>query len=350
MDTQKIESLAFRIVNDSGGAYTMALAYIGDRLGIFKAMAGAGPLTSTELARKTSLNERYVREWLKAMVASEYLDYDPATTRYVMTPEQAFVISDESSPMFCGGVLHLTAPTVFNTPKVLEAFNNGGGVAYDQLGKDIPEAIERFFKPGYQHQLADVWLAAIPGLKEKLAKGGTIADVGCGCGQSTVALSKAFPKAKIVALDFDASSIERARALAKSEGVKNVEFVVSPAEKLPADHKFDLICTFDCIHDMAAPRSALAAIRAALADDGVYLWGEPNASDNPLENRNPVGRTYQAISPLHCLTVSLAHQGEGLGTIIGENGARALAKSAGFTRFERLSIPNPFNQFFAVRA
>jgi hypothetical protein len=306
MDSKKVEALAFRIVNDSGGAYTLALAYIGDRLGLFKAMSGAGPLTSTELARKTGLNERYVREWLKSMVASEYLDCDPATGRYVMTPEQAYVISDEESPMFCGGVLHLTTPTVLNVPKVMEAFKNGGGVPYDQLGKEIPEAIERFFKPGYLHQLADVWLAAIPGLKDKLQQGGTIADVGCGCGQSTVALAKAFPRAKILALDFDASSIERARALARREGAKNVEFVVSPAEKLPADRKFDLICTFDCIHDMVAPRSALGAIRAALADDGVYLWGEPNASDNPLENRNPVGRCYQAISPLHCLTVSRA--------------------------------------------
>lgn len=349
MDEKKIEALAFRVVGDMGGAFTMALGYIGDRLGIFKAMAGAGLLTSAELAGKTKLNERYVREWLRAMVAAEYIDFDPASGKYLMTDEQAFVLANEDSPMFVGGAMHFTTPSIYNVPKIVEAFRKGGGISYSDIGEEIPEAIERFFRPGYQHFLAKDWLGAVPGLVPRLEKGALIGDVGCGCGQSTVAMAKAFPKSQVLGIDFHGPSLERARKLAAAARVSNIEFVQAPAEKLPRDRKYDLICSFDCIHDMVNPRGTLRAIREALAQDGVYVWSEPNVSENALENRNPVGKAFHAISPLHCMTVSLAHNGEGLGTVIGEAGARALAKEAGFSHFERLPIPNPFNQFFALR-
>ncbi|TDI14744.1 MAG: class I SAM-dependent methyltransferase [Acidobacteria bacterium] len=349
MNEKKIEELAFRVVGDMGGSFTMALGYIGDRLGIFTAMAGVGPLTSTELAEKTGLNERYVREWAKAMVASEYIDYDPDSSRYLMTDEQAFVLADEDSPMFVGGAFHFTTPSIWKVPDVMKAFQNGGGVSYTELPEEIPEAIERFFRPGYIHFLATEWLPTVPGLQAKLEEGARVADVGCGCGQSTVAMAKAYPKSKIVGIDNDAKSIDRARKLAQKNRVNNVEFLCAPADEVGSNEKLDLICSFDCIHDMVDPLGTLRAIREALKEDGVYFWSEPNASDKPHENRNPVGRAFSSISPLHCMTVSLAHGGEGLGTVIGENGARELAQKAGFSSFEKLAIENPFNQFFALR-
>jgi 2-polyprenyl-3-methyl-5-hydroxy-6-metoxy-1,4-benzoquinol methylase len=348
MDMKKVEELAFRVVGDMGGAFVMALGYIGDRLGLFKAMAGAGPVTSEELAQKTGLNERYVREWLRAMVASEYLDYDASSGRYVMTAEQAFVLASEDSPMFVGGAFHFTTPSIQNTPRILEAFRKGGGISYSEIGEEIPWAIERFFRPGYINFLVKEWLAAVPGLIPKLERGATVGDVGCGRGQSTVTIAKAFPNSRVLGIDYHQPSIEHARKLAAEQGAANAEFVAAAAEKIPTDRKYDLICSFDCIHDMVDPLATLKAIREALAPDGVYVWSEPNASDKAHENRNPLGRTFHSISPLHCMTVSLAYNGAGLGTVIGETGARRLAQEAGFSSFEKLPIQNPFNQFFAL--
>lgn len=327
----------------------MALAYVGDQLGIYKAMRSAGPMTSEELATKTGLNERYVREWLKAMVTAEYLDYDSATRQFEMTDEQAFVLADENSPMFCGGAIQFTTPSLYNTPKIMEAFRNGGGVSYDKLGDEIPCAIERFFRPGYVNFLASQWIPAVDGLTEKLQKGARVADLGCGRGQSTVNMAKAFPQSLFVGVDYHSGSIEAARELAKREGVDNVAFVQGSAETAPNGTPYDLVTTFDCIHDMADPAAAIRRIREVLAEDGVWLWSEPNASHEPNENRNPIGRVFQSVSPMHCMTVSLAHGGAGLGTVIGEKGARELAEQGGFARFERLPIDHPLNQFFAVR-
>lgn len=349
MNEKRVEELALRVVGDMGGAFTMALAYIGDRTGLFKAMAGAGPLTSDELAWKTRLNERYVREWLRAMVAAEYVDFDPRAGKYVMTEEQACVLADEDSEMFVGGAFHFTAPSIANAPRVLEAFRNGGGISFTEIGEEIPEAIERFFRPGYRHSLVQKWLPEVPGLIPRLEKGALIADVGCGCGQSSVAMGRAFPKASVLGIDNDARSIARARRLAEASGLGNVEFLQAAAQEIPRGRRFDLVCSFDCIHDMVDPRGTLRAIHEALADDGVYLWSEPNASENAFENRNPIGKVFHSISPLHCMTVSLAHGGEGLGTVIGERGARELAREAGFSSFERLPIQDPFSQFFALR-
>ncbi|MGH9728391.1 MAG: methyltransferase domain-containing protein [Candidatus Acidiferrales bacterium] len=348
MNMDKVHEMAFRVIGDTGGAFTVALGYIGDRLGLFKAMAGAGPLNSAELAKKTQLNERYVREWLRAMVASEYVDYDPATEKYSMTEEQAFVLANEDSPLFVGGVFHFSAPSIRNVDRIAEAFKKGGGIPYNEIGDEIPHAIERLFRPGYLNFLAKDWLGAVPGLVARLEKGASIADLGCGRGQSSVAMGKGYPKSKVLGIDYHEPSIESARKLAAKQGLTNVEFLQAGAHEIPKGRKFDLICSFDCIHDMVDPKATLQAIRSALADDGVYVWSEPNASAHAHENRNPVGKMFHAISPLHCMTVSLAYNGAGLGTVIGEEGARALAKEAGFSRFEKLPIQHPLNQFFAL--
>ncbi|MGB6876267.1 MAG: class I SAM-dependent methyltransferase [Candidatus Acidiferrales bacterium] len=349
MNQDKVHEMAFRVVGDTAGAFTLALGYIGDRLGLFKAMAGAGPMRSPNLAARTQLNERYVREWLRAMVAAEYIDYDVTTDTYRMTEEQAFVLANEDSPMFVGGILQFTAPSICNIQKITEAFKNGGGISYSEIGDEIPHAIERLFRPGYLNFLAKEWLGAVPGLVARLEKGASIADIGCGRGQSTVIMGKHFPKSNVLGIDYHQPSIESARKLAASQDLTNVEFLQAAAHEIPAGKKFDLICSFDCIHDMVDPKATMRAIRGALADNGVYVWSEPNAMANAHENRNPIGKMFHSLSPMHCMAVSLAHNGAGLGTVIGESGARSLAKEAGFTHFEKLPIQNPFNQFFALR-
>lgn len=349
MNMDKVHEMAFRVVGDTGGAFTMALAYIGDKHGLFKAMAGAGPMRSPNLAARTQLNERYVREWLRAMVAAEYIEYDATTDMYRMTEEQAFVLANEDSPLFVGGAMQFTAPSICNVHKVAEAFQKGGGIPYSEIGEEVPHAIERLFRPGYINFLAKDWLGAVPGLLARLEKGAAIADIGCGRGQSTVTMGKSFPKSKVLGIDYHKPSIETARKLAAKEGLSNVEFLQASAHEIPAGKKFDLICSFDCIHDMVDPKTTVRAIRNALADDGVYMWSEPNATANAHENRNPVGKMFHSISPMHCMTVSLAYNGAGLGTVIGEEGARSLAREAGFSHFEKLPIQHPLNQFFALR-
>lgn len=349
MNESRIEELALRVVTDMGGAFVMALGYIGDQLGLFKALQAAGPLTSDELASKTDLNERYVREWLRAMVSAQYLDFDTASDRYVMADEQAAVLADEDSPMFVGGSFHFTAPSMLNVPRIMDAFRNGGGVPYHEIGGDIPCAIERFFRPGYRHNLTQQWLPTVPGLLEKLERGAVVADIGCGRGQSTVNMAKAWPGSTFIGIDYHRESIASALKLADEQGVTNVRFIQGPAEELPGDRSYDLVCSFDCIHDMVDPVATLRTIHRVMSKDGDYIWSEPNASHLAHENQNPIGRAFHAISPLHCMTVSLAHGGAGLGTVIGEHGARALASEAGFVNFEKLPIDNPFNQFFLLK-
>jgi SAM-dependent methyltransferase len=349
MDQEKVEALAFRVIGEMAASFSMALGHIGDRLGLFRTLADAGPVTSEQLASKTGLNERYVREWLKAMVAAEYIDWDPITGRFLMTAEQEFVLANDDAPLSAGGLLQFTTATVLNTPRVIDAFRSGGGVPYAEMGDDVNAGLARLFGPGHTHSLVSEWLAAVPGLAERLARGIHVADVGCGRGLSTVTMAAAYPRSRFLGIDNDPGSIDRARRLAADRHVRNVHWVAAPAHHVPAVPTHDLICAFDCIHAMVDPRATLRAIRAALAEDGVCLWSEPNASDNPLENRNPVGKAFACASPLHSLTVSLAHDGEGLGATIGERGVRELAAEAGFAGVEKLPIQSALSQLFALR-
>jgi SAM-dependent methyltransferase len=345
----RVQDIALRVVNDQAGALVMALGFLGDRLGLFRTMREAGPVTSEQLASRTGLNERYVREWLRAMVASEYVEFDERTQSWFLDPEQSMVLADEDSPVFLGGAFQMTMPTLYNVPRVMDAFRRGGGVPYDELGSDVCCATERFFRPGYRHELIESWLPAVPGLVERLEAGIDVLDVGCGRGQSTVRMAQVWPQSRVVGVDYHGDSIAGAIKLARDQGVNNVEFIQAPAHLIDRGRSYQLVCSFDCIHDMVDPVATLQAIREVLAGDGVYLWSEPNASHLAHENRNPFGRLFHAVSPLHCLTVSLAHDGAGLGTVIGEEGARALATEAGFGSFERLPISNPVNQFFCLR-
>lgn len=349
MDKDKLKEMGGRLANYVGGAMISGLGYIGDRLGLFKAMAGAGEMTSEELAAKTNLNERYVREWLKVMAAAEICDYDPESDRYVMGEEAALMLADEDGPMFLAGMFQIAIPHLNLTDKVMETFRNGGGLKFSELGEEIIESIDRLHKSPFVHLLAQKWLPQVPGLKEKLDAGIRVLDVGCGLGRSTVAVAAAYPGSTVVGLEPDASSIAGARKRAEEAGAANTEYIQAPIMELPGDGKYDLVLALDCIHDMVDPVGGLKAIREALADDGLFFWMEPIGSHNPMENRNPSARLRQAISPYHCMSVSLAYGGAGLGTLIGEVGARDLAGQAGFSHFEKLPIEDPGQQFFAAR-
>jgi SAM-dependent methyltransferase len=349
-DRKKAAALTRQVGIDFGAALTVALAYIGDRLGIFKAMGDGRSVTSAQLAQHTGLNERYLREWAATMAAADYLDYDPAMCTFRLNPEQAAVLAREDSTFFMGGAFQYAAACYRQIPKLMDAFERGGGVPFTDFGLEIIEAIERLFHAGYETWVAREWIPAVPEVYERLRQGGDAAEIGCGAGQCTIPVAVAFPNSRFFGYDVDAASIERARRKAADAGVADrVSFSRMAAEDLPFTDRFDLVMAFNCIHDMARPRAALAAIRRLLKSSGVCLWSEAHASDRLEENLTPQGRTMYAASTMHCMTVSLAHGGEGLGSLIGENKARDMAHEACFSGFEMLPVKNPFHQIFCLR-
>ena len=256
LDQDKLEAFVERIVLDVGTAMRGGLVYIGDRLGIFAALAQSGPVTATELAGRTGLNERYLREWLGSMTTAEYLEHDSEADTYFLPPEHALPLADEEFPFFTGGFLQMIVPTVTVAPAVAEAFKTGGGVTQDQYLPDMYEAIERATAPWYKHHLVQTWLPAMPGVQEKLEAGGSACDVGCGSGRAPITLAKAFPAAEVHGYDVHPGSIERARATAQGDGVTDrVTFTVGDGAELP-EGQFDLISTFDVVHDSVGPGRA----------------------------------------------------------------------------------------------
>lgn len=350
IDTEKVARLARQVGIDLGGAHIVALAYLGDRLGLFRELARGEPLTSQELARRTGLQERYVREWAAAMAAAEYLDYNPRDATFRMSPEQALVLVNERSPLFLGGGFQYALACIRQLPRLMEAFQKGGGIPFADFGPEIVEAIERLFQAGYETAVASQWIPAVPDVHQRLLAGAEVAEVGCGAGQALIPVARAYPNSRFVGYDIDPTSIERAQRKAAQAGVADrVSFRLTAAEDLPAEGRFDLIMAFNCIHDMANPRGALAGIRRALKETGAFLWSEANVSHRIEENIGPMGRLLYAASTMHCLTVSLAHGGEGLGAVVGEEKARALAEEAGFSSFQRLPVENPIHQIFLLR-
>ncbi|MDZ7728020.1 MAG: class I SAM-dependent methyltransferase [Dehalococcoidia bacterium] len=284
------------------------------------------------------------------MAAARYIDYDPATGKFTVSPEQATVLLDTRSPYDMGGAFLYSQASIRQVPALMEAFRNGGGVPFGDFGPEIVEAIEGLFQAGYETAVAAAWIPAVPGLHERLSNGATVAEVGCGAGQCLVPVAKAYPNSRFVGFDIDGPSLERARKKASAAGVAGcATFEAVPAEELPADARFDLVMAFNCIHDMSDPRGALRGVRGALAEDGVFLWSEANASDQLEDNLTPMGRTLYGASTMHCMTVSLADGGEGLGTVVGPDQARALGEEAGFTRFERLPVEHPYHQVFVLQ-
>jgi len=349
-DRKKTAALTRQVGVDFGAALTVALAYIGDRIGLFKAMADGAPMTPAALAAHGAINERYVREWAATMAAAGYLDYDPASGTFRLNQEQATVLAREDNTFFMGGAFQYAVACYRQLPKLMEAFERGGGVPFTDFGGDIVEAIERMFHAGYETWVAREWIPAVPDIHQRLIAGGEAAEVGCGAGQCVIPVAMAYPNSRFFGYDVDAASIERARDKAARAGVAGrVSFERIAAEELPFAGRFDLVMAFNCIHDMARPRAALAGIRRIVKAEGAFLWSEAQASDRLEENLNPQGRSLYAASTMHCMTVSLAQGGEGLGSVIGESQARGLAEEAGFSKFEKLAVKNPIHQIFVLR-
>jgi 2-polyprenyl-3-methyl-5-hydroxy-6-metoxy-1,4-benzoquinol methylase len=349
VDLEKAKQVAQAVVGDVATVVHGALCYIGDRMGLFKAMAGAGSLTVEQIAGKTSLSPRYIREWLGAMVAAHYVEYNAAADTYLLTPEYAAALADEDSPFFVGSYFQMAQAAVTVAPKVAEAFKTGKGVSQSEYPVSFFEAAERNSRTRYLHKLLRKWIPTMPQVTEVLGRGGLAADVGCGGGRAAIMIAQAFPKARVVGYDLHAESIERACRNAEAANVADrVSFEVSDGSRLPAG-RFDFVSTFDVVHDAVDPQGLMSAIRRALKDNGTYLVQEVNVSDKLQDNIRPLGKMIYSVSTLYCMTTSLAHDGAGIGTAMGENKARELASAAGFTRFTRLPIKDDFAVLYELR-
>ena len=350
LDWSKVKAFSKQVSIDIGAAMLGAMSYIGDRLGIFKTLADAGAVTAAELAAKSGLDERYLREWLGAMTAAGYVTYEPATGRYAMPAENAMVLAREESPFFSGGFIEGIIPNLSVTPKVMEAFKTGKGVAQSEYPPETFESMERSSAAMYRHQLVRKWLPTMPQVIDALTAGGAALDVGCGSGRAAIALAQAFPAAKIFAFDAHPGSLERARSNARAAGLdERITFEVRDCTKLPPS-AFDFISTFDVVHDSIDPIALLRSIRGALKPAGTYLMLEVNVSSRLEDNINPMGRMMYSMSTLYCMSVSLGGGGAGIGACMGEEKARELTREAGFSHFRRLPIEDPFSALYELRA
>lgn len=349
LDWDKAKKFLFQLNNDIGAAMLGAMNYLGDRLGLFKAMADAGWVTSNELAERTGLSERYIREWLGAVTSAGYVEYDPKARKFMLPAEHAMVLAREESPFFMGGFMEMVVPNVSMAPKIAEAFRNGRGVTQSEYPAETWEAMERASAGMYRNQLVRKWLPTMPQVIEVLKAGGSAADVGCGSGRAVITLATAFPGARVTGFDVHPGSIDRARANAAAAGVgERVTFEVRDGTRLP-ENQFDFISTFDVVHDSVDPVALLKSIRRALKKDGTYLMLEVNVSPNLEENIGPTGKMMYSMSTLYCMTVSLAHGGAGIGACMGEPKARELVAEAGFTKFRRLPIEDMFSALYEIR-
>jgi 2-polyprenyl-3-methyl-5-hydroxy-6-metoxy-1,4-benzoquinol methylase len=348
VDQDKLNAFMGKMVGDMSTAMSGALVLIGDRLGLYKALAQGGPATAEQLAQRTGTAERYVREWLAAQAASGYVEYDAMSRRFAMTPEQTMALADDQSPVYVAGAFDVIASAYIDEPKVTSAFKSGKGVGWHEHHECLFRGVERFFRSGYSAFLVHNWIPALDGVEAKLRAGGTVADVGCGHGASTILMAKAFPESRFTGFDFHAPSIERARAAAKEAGVSNATFETAKAKDFPG-RNYDFIACFDCLHDMGDPKGAAAHIRKALKPDGTFMLVEPYANDDLKDNLNPVGRMYYSASTVICTPNSLSQEvGLGLGAQAGETRLREVVTAAGFSRFRR-ATETPFNLILEAR-
>ena len=351
VDSDKLNTLVGKMLGDLGGALSVPTVRIGFRLGLFDALHREGPATAAELAARTSLAERYVREWSLAQAANGYLAHDAATDRFTLPPEQAMMFAIKDSPLYMEGAFDLAVAMVEGAPKVEAAFRTGAGVAWGESAGCLFCAVGAFFKPSYVNNIVQSWLPALEGVLPRLQAGIKVADVGCGVGFSTLMMAEAFPNSDFVGYDFHAPSIEQANAHARAHGLASrVRFETAPAKALPGEG-FGLVTMFDCLHDMGDPRGAAAHIRTRLEPGGTWMIVEPIASDNVSENlANPVSRLYYNASTMICVPTSLSQEvGEALGAQAGEKRLTEVLTAAGFTRVRRATA-GPFNMVLEALA
>lgn len=350
LEQAAVEAFAERVLGDYAGANAFFMAGIGDRLGLFKELAANGAATSDELAIRTRLEERYVREWLGGMAAAGYLDYDPATGRYALPADHVPVLAEEAGPFFFGSAFFDFSTNFGETyRRLVDAFRDGGGVPQSEYGAEVAESIERFTAPWFEHMLVQQWLPLMPDTLAKLEKGAIVCDVGCGRGRALSKLAAAFPRSRFVGYDVYEPAIQAARARVQDAGVADrVRLEVRDAAQ-GFGERFDVVTTFDVLHDSVDPRGILSAIRSALSSDGRYICLEINCADRPQDNLGPLGTVLYGLSLAYCLPVSLAEGGAGLGTLgLPESRLSELATEAGFSKVRRVPIDDPFNSVYEL--
>ncbi|MBK8205830.1 MAG: methyltransferase domain-containing protein [Planctomycetes bacterium] len=349
VNPDKLNEFLGKFVNDMGATAHAATVLLGDRLGLFKELA-KGPLTPGELATRTRTAERYVREWAAAQAASGYAQYDAASGKYSLTPEQAFALADENSPAYVPGAYYFAIAMFKGLYRMEEAFRSGDGVGWHEQEPELFTATEKFFRPGYVANLVSSWLPSLEGVIPKLHEGGKVADVGCGHGVTTILMAQSFPNSKIVGFDYHEASIKRARELAKQAGLdaKRVTFEVASSTDFPGKG-YDLVTFFDCLHDMGDPQAAAAHVHKSLDPEGTWMIVEPMAHDRVEMNFNPVGRLFYSASTCICCPASLSQSGKAaLGAQAGEGKLTEVIKAGGFGRVRR-ATETPFNMVLEAR-
>ncbi|MBZ9643769.1 methyltransferase domain-containing protein [Streptomyces sp. PSKA30] len=349
LDDAKVEAFMEKALGDLSGTMTIGLCHLGDRLGLFKDLATRGPAGSQELADRLDLNERYVREWLRGLTAAGYLE-EPEPGRFALPAEHAPALADESGPMFLGGVYQMIPATLAPCERLYEMFRSGGGVPQSDYPDILWDGMSRFTGSWFESVMVDDWLSTFPHVVEGLEQGIDVADVGCGAGRALIVLAKAFPRSRFTGLDSFPAQVERARQNAEKAGVADrVTFeTMDVAQGLPG--RYDLITTFDVIHDAAEPKQLLSAIRAAVKDDGDYLMLEINCRDRPEDNVGPVATMFYGFSMFYCMTTSLASGGAALGTCgMPEAVVRSMCAEAGFSDVARSTADDPFNVLYDIK-
>jgi ubiquinone/menaquinone biosynthesis C-methylase UbiE len=346
IDESRLNAFLGSAVGDLGAALSATLMLVGDRLGLYKALA-QGAATPAELARRTGTHERYVREWLGNQAAGGYVHYDSASGTYSMGAEQALCLADPNGPVDLPGAYNIIEATFHALDRTIDNFRTGHGMEWGDHHQCLFHGTERFFRAGYNAHLVSAWLPAMDGVVEKLKSGAKVADVGCGHGASTVLLARTYPNSRFIGYDYHDESIRVARERAAASGAANARFEVADASGY-AERDFDLIAFFDCLHDMADPVGAARHAHQALKADGHVLLVEPFAGDAVEDNLNPVGRVYYGASSQICVPVSLARKGPALGAQAGQACLEAIMREAGFSRFRR-ATETPFNLVLEAR-
>ncbi|HVM08395.1 MAG TPA: class I SAM-dependent methyltransferase [Acidimicrobiales bacterium] len=349
-DEAAVEQFLGQVATDAAAVFHAATVVLGDKLGLYKALAEGGPATPAELAARTGCDERYLQEWLHAQAASTYCDYDASTGRFALTPAQAAVLADDASPAFAAGMMSLAAAVMKDEERLgRDAVRTGAGVGWHEHHTDLFSGTERLFKPGYVANLVTSWIPALEGVEDKLRAGATVADIGCGHGASTIVMAEAYPQSTFLGIDYHAESIDVARKRAADAGVSDrVSFEVASATDFSGSD-YDLVCVFDALHDMGDPVGAASHVRSTLADDGTFLIVEPMAGERLEDNINPLGRLFYSAGMFICLAHAKSQGGaQQLGPQVPEQAWRELLADAGFSSFRR-ATETPFNRVFEAR-
>jgi SAM-dependent methyltransferase len=348
VNQDKLDAFLGRFVGDLGATIAAGGIVVGHRLGLYRALAQS-PATADELAARTDTSPRHVAEWCRAQAAGGYAEYDPATGAFSLTEEQAFALADPDGPLYVPGAFVLALGSLRAESQIVDAFRTGCGMGWHEHHEDVPLGCEMFFRPGYAANLVPSWIPALDGVAGKLEAGARVADVGCGLGASSVLLAQAYPNSHVAGSDYHGASIELARKRAADAGVASrTTFEVATAQDFSGTG-YDLVATFDCLHDMGDPVGAARHVREALAPDGTWLIVEPFAGDTVESNLNPVGRIYYGFSSYLCVPNALSQDGgQALGAQAGEVAIRDVVTAAGFTRFRR-AAETPFNLVLEAR-